>query len=211
MKGSGLLIVISGFSGSGKGTIMKELIARYPEEYALSISATTRGPREGEEDGREYFFKTKEEFLSMIEKGELLEYAQYVENYYGTPKAYVQEQLNAKKNVILEIEIQGALKVKERFPETELIFLTPPSASELKERLVGRGTETMDVIEGRMKRAVEEAEFIDRYDHLIINDELERCVEEVHRVIQCARSRICSRKEFAQEIKEELSQLGKEK
>lgn len=211
MAGSGLLIVISGFSGSGKGTIMKELIARYPEEYALSISATTRGPREGEEDGREYFFKTKEEFLSMIEKGELLEYAQYVENYYGTPKAYVQEQLDAKKNVILEIEIQGALKVKERFPETELIFLTPPSATELKERLVGRGTETMEVIEGRMKRAVEEAEYIDRYDHLIINDELERCVEEVHRVIQCARSRICSRKEFAQEIKEELSQLGKEK
>ena len=112
------------------------------------------------------------------------------------------------KNVILEIEIQGALKVKERFPETELIFLTPPSASELKERLVGRGTETMDVIEGRMKRAVEEAEFIDRYDHLIINDELEACVDEVHNVIQCARSRICSRKEFAQEIKEELSQLG---
>ena len=101
--------------------------------------------------------------------------------------------------------------MKERFPETELIFLTPPSASELKERLVGRGTETMDVIEGRMKRAVEEAEFIDRYDHLIINDELEACVDEVHNVIQCARSRICSRKEFAQEIKEELSQLGKEK
>ena len=122
MAGSGLLIVISGFSGSGKGTIMKELIARYPEEYALSISATTRGPREGEEDGREYVFKTKEEFLSMIEKGELLEYAQYVENYYGTPKAYVQEQLDAKKNVILEIEVQGALQVKKIYPEGVLIF-----------------------------------------------------------------------------------------
>lgn len=113
MADSGLLIVISGFSGSGKGTIMKELIRRYPEKYALSISATTRQPREGEQDGREYFFKTKEEFLSMIEHNELLEHAQYVGNYYGTPKAYVQQQLQAHKHVILEIEIQGALKIKE--------------------------------------------------------------------------------------------------
>ena len=116
MADSGLLIVISGFSGSGKGTIMKELIRRYPEKYALSISATTRQPREGEQDGREYFFKTKEEFLSMIEHNELLEHAQYVGNYYGTPKAYVQQQLRAHKHVILEIEIQGALKIKEQFP-----------------------------------------------------------------------------------------------
>ena len=116
MADSGLLIVISGFSGSGKGTIMKELIRRYPEKYALSISATTRQPREGEQDGREYFFKTKEEFLSMIEHNELLEHAQYVGNYYGTPKAYVQQQLQAHKHVILEIEIQGALKIKEQFP-----------------------------------------------------------------------------------------------
>ena len=113
MADSGLLIVISGFSGSGKGTIMKELIRRYPEKYALSISATTRQPREGEQDGREYFFKTKEEFLSMIEHNELLEHAQYVGNYYGTPKAYVQQQLQAHKHVILEIEIQGALKIKD--------------------------------------------------------------------------------------------------
>lgn len=207
----GILSVVSGFSGSGKGTVMKRLLEKYPENYALSISATTRNPRPGEVDGREYFFKTKEQFEKMIAEQELIEYANYVGNYYGTPRAYVEEQLSLGKNVILEIEIQGALKVKERFPETELIFLTPPSATELKERLVGRGTETMEVIEGRMKRAVEEAEYIDRYDHLIINDELERCVDEVHGVIQCARSRICSRKEFAQEIKEELSQLGKEK
>lgn len=146
MADSGLLIVISGFSGSGKGTIMKELIRRYPEKYALSISATTRQPREGEQDGREYFFKTKEEFLSMIEHNELLEHAQYVGNYYGTPKAYVQQQLQAHKHVILEIEIQGALKIKEQFPQTLLLFVTPPSAEILKERLTGRGTETEEVI-----------------------------------------------------------------
>lgn len=146
MADSGLLIVISGFSGSGKGTIMKELIRRYPEKYALSISATTRQPREGERDGREYFFKTKEEFLSMIEHNELLEHAQYVGNYYGTPKAYVQQQLQAHKHVILEIEIQGALKIKEQFPQTLLLFVTPPSAEILKERLTGRGTETEEVI-----------------------------------------------------------------
>ena len=138
MADSGLLIVISGFSGSGKGTIMKELIRRYPEKYALSISATTRQPREGEQDGREYFFKTKEEFLSMIEHNELLEHAQYVGNYYGTPKAYVQQQLQAHKHVILEIEIQGALKIKEQFPQTLLLFVTPPSAEILKERLTGQ-------------------------------------------------------------------------
>ena len=158
MADSGLLIVISGFSGSGKGTIMKELIRRYPEKYALSISATTRQPREGEQDGREYFFKTKEEFLSMIEHNELLEHAQYVGNYYGTPKAYVQQQLQAHKHVILEIEIQGALKIKEQFPQTLLLFVTPPSAEILKERLTGRGTETEEVIHSRLSRAVEEAD-----------------------------------------------------
>ena len=167
MADSGLLIVISGFSGSGKGTIMKELIRRYPEKYALSISATTRQPREGEQDGREYFFKTKEEFLSMIEHNELLEHAQYVGNYYGTPKAYVQQQLQAHKHVILEIEIQGALKIKEQFPQTLLLFVTPPSAEILKERLTGRGTETEEVIHSRLSRAVEEADAVS-YTHLTL-------------------------------------------
>lgn len=153
MRENGLLIVLSGFSGSGKGTIMKELLSRYPEQYALSISATTRQPRAGEAEGREYFFKTKEEFLRMIEQDELLEYAQYVDNYYGTPKAYVREQLKARKNVILEIEIQGALKIREQFPETLLLFVTPPSAEILKDRLAGRGTETKEVIHSRLARA----------------------------------------------------------
>ena len=127
MREKGILIVVSGFSGSGKGTIMKELLKQY-DNYALSISATTRNPRPGEEDGREYFFKTVEDFEKMIAKEELIEYARYVDNYYGTPRAYVEEQLEAGKDVILEIEIQGALKVKEKFPDTLLLFVTPPSA-----------------------------------------------------------------------------------
>ena len=137
MNQRGILIVVSGFSGAGKGTLMKELMKRYEETYALSVSATTRNPREGEVDGREYFFKTTEEFEKMIAKEELIEYARYVENYYGTPRTYVEQQLEAGKDVILEIEIQGALKVKERFPDTLLLFVTPPSAKELR-RQIGR-------------------------------------------------------------------------
>ena len=132
MNKKGILIVVSGFSGSGKGTLMKELLSRYPDTYALSISATTRSPREGEEHGREYFFISKEEFEKMIAKEELIEYARYVENYYGTPREYVEQKLDEGKDVILEIEIQGALKVKKAFPDTLLLFVTPPSATELK-------------------------------------------------------------------------------
>ena len=141
----GVLAVVSGFSGAGKGTIMKSLMAKY-DNYALSVSATTRNPRPGEEDGREYFFRTREEFEEMIRQDQLIEYARYVENYYGTPKAYVEEQLSAGRDVILEIEIQGAMKIKEQFPESLLLFVTPPSAEELQKRLVGRGTETADVL-----------------------------------------------------------------
>mgnify|MGYP000729754057 CR=1 FL=1 len=136
-KSKGILIVLSGFSGSGKGTIMKELMKKYSEQYALSISATTRSPRPGETDGVEYFFKTKEQFEKMIADDELIEYAKYVDNYYGTPKAYVEEQLEAGKNVILEIEIQGALNIKKMYPDAVLLFIMPPSAEELERRLVG--------------------------------------------------------------------------
>ena len=205
MNRRGILIVVSGFSGSGKGTLMKELLSRYEDTYALSISATTRSPREGEVDGREYFFKTREEFEKMIAKDELIEYARYVENYYGTPRDYVEKQLDAGKDVILEIEIQGALKVKKASPDTLLLFVTPPSAEELKRRLVGRGTETMEVIESRMKRAVEEAKGMDRYDYLIINDDLETCAKQMHTIIQGEHHRSFRNTGFMKEIKEDLS------
>ena len=206
MKEKGILIVVSGFSGAGKGTLMKALLEKY-DNYALSISATTRSPRPGEEHGREYFFQEIEEFEKMIAQDALIEYAKYVNNYYGTPRAYVEEQLEAGKDVILEIEIQGALKVKEKFPETLLLFVTPPSAEELKRRLVGRGTETMEVIESRMARAAEEAEFMERYEYLVINDVLEDCVDQMHQIIQSEKCRASRNIGFMNQIKEELHNL----
>lgn len=208
MKDRGILIVVSGFSGAGKGTIMKELMKRY-DNYALSISATTRAPREGEADGREYFFKSVQDFEKMIAKEELIEYARYVDNYYGTPRAYVEEQLSLGQDVILEIEIQGALKVKEKFPETVLLFVMPPSAKVLKERLVGRGTETEEVIRSRMARACEEAEGMDRYDYLVINDELETCVEEVHQIIRGEHKKSFRNRKLIENIRKELIELNR--
>ena len=208
-KQRGILIVFSGFSGSGKGTVMKELMNRYEEYYALSISATTRQPRDGEADGREYFFKTRKEFEKMIEKNELIEYALYVENYYGTPKAYVEEQLEAGKDVILEIEIQGALKIKELFPDTLLMFVTPPDAATLKERLIGRGTEPFDVVNARLSRAFEESLGVEAYDYLIVNDALDACVEEVHSIIRNEHQKVSRNQEFINRIKEELKGFSK--
>lgn len=202
MNRTGILIVISGFSGSGKGTVMGELLKRY--EYGLSISATTRSPREGEEHGREYFFLTRKEFESMIEEDKLFEWAEYVGNYYGTPKEYVEKQLQLGKDVILEIEMQGALKVKEQFPEALLLFITPPTAKDLKNRLVGRGTEAADVIEQRLRRAVEEAVYMDYYDYIVINDDLEECVEKVNQIIQNEHSRTLKNQKFIAELKNEL-------
>ena len=175
--------------------------------YALSISATTRNPREGEVDGREYFFKATEEFEKMIAQDELIEYARYVNHYYGTPRSYVEEQLENGKDVILEIEIQGALKVKEKFPDTLLVFITPPSAKELRRRLIGRGTESMEVIEQRLARAKEEAEGIDDYDCLIVNDDLESCVDELHSVIQNEKKKVARNGEFISKIRKELNEL----
>ena len=182
---------------------MKRLMEKY-DNYALSVSATTRAPRPGEEEGREYFFRTVEEFEKMIAKEQLIEYAKYVDNYYGTPRAYVEEQLEAGKDVILEIEIQGALKVKEKFPETLLLFVTPPSARELKDRLVKRGTESMEVILSRMERAREEAKGMDRYDYLVINDVLEDCVDEVHRIIQGEHRKSFRNMDFIEKMRQEL-------
>lgn len=208
-KNDGILIVLSGFSGSGKGTIMKELMKRYPNQYALSVSATTRDPRPGETDGIEYFFKTTEQFEEMIAHDQLIEYAKYVDHYYGTPKAYVMEQLSAGRDVILEIEIQGALKVKEKFPETLLLFVTPPSAQELKKRLTERGTEDAEVIESRLSRAVEEAQGIEAYDYLIINDKLDECVEGVHSIIRNEHNRVFRKHSDISEMRKELAVFSK--
>lgn len=204
MKKKGLLIVVSGFSGSGKGTIMKQLLKKYEEQYALSVSATTRQPRPGEVDGREYFFRTTEQFEEMIGQDALIEYAQYVGNYYGTPKAYVEQQLAAGKDVILEIEIQGALKVKKKFPDTLLLFVTPPSVDVLRERLIGRGTEDAETVKKRLGRAIEEADGVEEYDYLVVNDDLDTCVEEVHYIIQAEKLRVSRNINFINEIKSEL-------
>ena len=202
MQNKGILMVISGFSGAGKGTLVKKLLSEY-DNYALSISMTTRQPREGEEDGREYFFRTREQFEENIAKNGFIEYAQYCGNYYGTPKAYVEEQMQAGKDVILEIEIQGAMKIREKFPDTLLVFVCPPSMEELKKRLVGRGTETLDVINGRLRRAVEESKGMDKYDYLLINDDLEECVDTLHETIRCERMRASRNHDFVSRIQKE--------
>ena len=208
MKKQGTLVVVSGFAGTGKGTVMKELLGRY-DSYALSISATTRNPRPGEADGREYFFKTVDEFKQMIEKEEFVEHACYVGNYYGTPKKYVQEQLEAGKDVILEIEIQGALNIKRQFPDALLLFIAPPSADVLKSRLVGRGTETEEVIEQRLARAVEESKGIENYDYLVVNDDLDECVETVHQMIQSAGWKMSRRMADVEELRKQISKFSK--
>lgn len=183
MSNKGVIVVISGFSGAGKGTIVGRLMEKYNDKYSLSISATTRNPRPGEEHGKHYFFISKEEFENMIENEQLVEYAQYVGNYYGTPKEYVETKLNAGQNVILEIEIQGALKIKKKFPDTKLLFVTAPSAEILKERLVGRGTETLDVVNARLSRAYEESLGVEEYDYLVVNDVLDEAVDLIDNII----------------------------
>lgn len=206
MDRQGILVVVSGFSGAGKGTLMKELLGRH-DEYALSISATTRLPREGEKDGEHYFFVKEEEFLQMIEEDKFIEYARYVKHYYGTPREYVEQKMAEGKDVILEIEIQGALKVKERYPDALLLFITPPDAGELRRRLIGRGTETMEVIDDRLRRAAEEAEGMEAYDYLLVNDEIGRCAEQMHQLIQLQHSRMSCQQDFLKRMQKELKSL----
>ena len=203
MRHKGILIVVSGFSGAGKGTLMKRLVQDY-DNYALSVSATTRSPRPGEEDGREYFFLQKEQFEQKIAENGLIEYARYCDNYYGTPRKYVEEQLAQGKDVILEIEIQGALKVKKQYPDALLLFVMPPSAAELRNRLVGRGTETPEVIEKRMHRAMEEAEGIENYEYLVVNDDLDSCVRQLHEIIKAAHNTPLRNEEFIEKMRKEL-------
>ena len=208
MKTKGVLIVVSGFSGAGKGTLMKKLVQSY-DNYALSISMTTRSPRNGEVAGKDYFFISKEEFEGHIASDELIEYAGYVGNYYGTPKTYVEQKLKEGMDVILEIEIQGALKIKEKFPEALLLFVMPPSAKELKRRLLERGSETIEVIQKRLLRAIEEAKGIDNYEYIIINDDLDECICDMHHIIQSAKYKTDRNKVFIDNIRNELKDLSK--
>ena len=206
IKRNGIIIVVSGFSGAGKGTVMKALTAKY-DRYALSISATTRGPRPGEENGREYFFVSNEEFENLIAENGLIEHAGYVDHYYGTPRKFVEDKLAEGKDVILEIEIQGALQIKEQYPDAVLLFIMPPSAQELKKRLMGRGTESEEVINQRLNRAKEESVGIENYDYIVINDVLDVCVDNVHEIISAAHNAPSRNLDFINTIRKELNEL----
>ena len=210
MSDLGILVVVSGFSGAGKGTAMKKLMENYGC-YALSVSATTRSPRPNEKHGQDYFFVSKEEFEDMIREEALYEYAVYNDNYYGTPRSYVDEQSANGKDVILEIEVQGAEKIKKQFPDTVLIFVTPPTAEELKRRLVSRGSESPEAIKARMARAVEEARYMPFYDYVLINDDLERCVLELHAIIRSEHMKSKRNREFILGITDQLRSITKKK
>lgn len=205
----GLVVVLSGFSGAGKGTIMKHLLNKYPGRYHLSISATTREKRQGEEEGREYFFKTREEFDRMAQDDEFLEHATFNGNSYGTPKAYVKQLVDQGKDVILEIEVNGALQVKKIFPDALLLFVTPPSAKELKNRLVGRGTETDQVVAQRLSISSKESLLMPSYDYLVVNDRIEDSVERVHQIIESAHYATKYNGERIAELQEELKVFSK--
>ena len=209
MKQQGILIIISGFAGVGKGTLVKRLVQKY-DRYALSISMTTRLPRPGEEDGREYFFVTKEKFEEQIAHQGLIEYASYCGNYYGTPRAYVEEQMAQGKDIILEIEIQGAMKVKERFPNAVLVYVLPPSAAELEMRLRGRATETEEKIKERLGRAAAESEGLEKYDYVIVNDDLDVCEQELHGILCAAHYTPKQNVSFIKELRNGLKKFRKE-
>lgn len=192
-KERGLLIVLSGPSGVGKGTVRKELFSQPDTNYEYSISMTTRKPREGEVDGVDYFFRDKEDFEALIEQGKLLEYAQYVGNYYGTPIDYVNETLDAGRDVFLEIEVQGATQIRDKVPDGLFIFLAPPSLSELQSRLVGRGTETEEVIANRIEAANRELEMMNLYDYVVENDEVTLACDRINSIVvaeHCRRERV---------------------
>lgn len=193
IKERGLLIVLSGPSGVGKGTVRKELFSQSNTNYEYSISMTTRKPREGEKDGIDYFFKTREQFEQLIEQGGLLEHAEFVGNYYGTPLAYVNDTLDMGKDVFLEIEVQGAAQIREKAPDALFIFLAPPSLTELQHRLVGRGTETDDIIAERIATAKQELEMMSLYDYVVENDEVQNACDKINAIIKaehCRRERV---------------------
>lgn len=190
MDSKGLLIVISGPSGAGKGTICRELLQSYNENLELSVSATTRKPREGEVEGINYFFREKPEFARMVEAGEFIEYAEVHDNYYGTPKRYVMDKLREGKDVILEIDVQGGMKVKDAFPEAVFIFIMPPSFEELKKRIEGRGTESEQDICKRLRNAYGELKYIHSYDYIVVNDDLKDAAARIKCILTAEKCRI---------------------
>ncbi len=195
----GLLIVVSGPSGTGKGTICKRLLEKNPDMF-LSVSATTRAPREGEEHGVHYYFMSEQEFLDNVKNEGMLEHAVFCENYYGTPKKIVDEMLNNGRDVILEIEVQGAMKVRSKMPEGVYVFVVPPSMDELKKRLSGRGTETQEVIEKRINTAIHEFGYIEKYNYILLNDDVESAVERLEAIINAEHCRIERNKKIIEEV-----------
>ena len=190
MTERGLLIVFSGPSGVGKGTVRQEIFSTPDHKFEYSVSMTTRQKRPGEVDSVDYFFRTREEFEELIKNGQMLEYAEYVGNYYGTPLTYVNETLDKGIDVFLEIEVQGALQVKKKVPDGVFIFLTPPDLDELKDRLVGRGTDSEEVIRQRIERAKEEIALMREYDYAVVNDEVPLAAERVKRIIEAEHFRV---------------------
>ncbi|WPC22533.1 guanylate kinase [Pediococcus inopinatus] len=190
MAKRGMLIVLSGPSGVGKGTVRKAIFDQGGNDFQYSISMTTRKPREGEVNGVDYYFVSKEEFEHNIETGQMLEYAKYVDNYYGTPLKYVNETLDRGKDVFLEIEVNGALQVRKRSPEGVFVFLTPPDLMELKQRIINRGTEDMETINKRMEKAVGEIRMMQDYDFAVVNDKVENAVESIKTIIKSERFRV---------------------
>ncbi|PRY83841.1 guanylate kinase [Alkalibacterium olivapovliticus] len=203
MKDRGLLIVLSGPSGVGKGTVRKAIFDNYSNEFDYSISMTTRHKRAGEQEGIDYFFRTKEEFERLIAEDGLLEFAEYVGNYYGTPLKYVNKTLDEGRDVFLEIEVQGALKVREKMPEGIFVFLSPPDLEELKSRIVNRGTDSDEMIEKRMHKAAEELKLIQYYDYVVENDTVENAARKIRNIIESEHLKVTRNlKEYAEIIEE---------
>jgi guanylate kinase len=202
----GLLIVMSGFSGAGKGTLLKSVMSQY-DNYVFSVSMTTRSPREGEVDGKDYFFVDRQTFERTIEEDGLVEHAEYCGNYYGTPKAYIEKKLKEGMNVILDIEVMGATQIKKKFPNALMIYVVPPSIKILRERLSKRGSETKEVIDKRLLKAKEECEYISDYEYIIVNDDLEEAKKKFINIVDTARQAVFRNNDFINELKQELESV----
>lgn len=206
MAKRGMLIVLSGPSGVGKGTVRKEIFSQAGNKFHYSISMTTRQMRPGEVDGKDYYFVSKEQFEQEIANGDMLEYAQYVDNYYGTPLKYVNQMLDDGKDVFLEIEVKGAMQVRQKCPDGLFIFLTPPDLMELRQRIINRGTDDMATIDKRMEKAVGEIDMMQYYDYAVVNDEVKTAAEKIKTIIRAERWRV---KRFLPDYKKQLGDVMK--